>query len=931
VSILSSERWQEVNPYLDLVLSLPEEERKVWISSFRVERPALADLLEELLEEHRALAQARFLERPPVQDAPQPSAAGQRVGTYTLISPLGRGGMGSVWLAKRSDGRFQRQVAVKFLHFSIAAQGGSERFKREGRILGQLAHPHIAELVDAGVTEKGESYLVLENVEGEQIDEYCDSHKLTVDARIKLFLDVLDAVAYAHANLIVHRDLKPSNVLVNGDGKVKLLDFGIAKLLGDDTNSASATMFTLEGGAALTPLYAAPEQIRDEAVTTATDVYALGVLLYVLLTGQHPTGPGSHSPAELVKAVVELEPPRASEAIALGGDKAAAEMRATTAEKLRDHLRGDLDTIIAKALKKVPAERYNSVTALAADLQHYLEHQPISARPDTVAYRTRKFLRRNRTLVTLAAASLALVIGSLSIGLYVAIREKRIAERRFDQVHQLANKFIALDEGLRGLPGSTKVRMQIVDDSLQYLTSLSSDVQDDKDLALEIAYAYVRVAHAQGDPTSPNLGQFAEAETSLSQAEKFVDMVLAKDHQNQRALFIATTIAHDRMTLAAEGQDRDQELKYAAITTALIEQFLSTRPVTYRDLYSMRYFYLNVANSYYDARRFDDAIRFCQRALEIRLPGGNDSPLRGAALGVSGSALWQAGNLDGAQRTIAEAVQLEKAEASKGHASLRINLANTYDLEGMILGRQDAEPSLGRLHQAVADFQSALDIAEDLAGKDENDYLGRHNVAIASLEMGNILRHSNAQKALAIYDHAIARVREAHSNAGTQRDAAELLAASSYPLRWAGREKEAAQRIALALDLLNQAGRYPAEKVEPMSVVYDVLRAQADNEAETGQAIAAARAYQELLDKMMAWTPNLQTDLRDATCIARTWTALAALLRRTGRSQDALRLENQRGELWNHWATSLPNGKFLIDQSLIQISCNASSRAGSRP
>jgi tetratricopeptide (TPR) repeat protein len=248
-----------------------------------------------------------------------------------------------------------------------------------------------------------------------------------------------------------------------------------------------------------------------------------------------------------------------------------------------------------------------------------------------------------------------------------------------------------------------------------------------------------------------------------------------------------------------------------------------------------------------------------------------------------------------------------------------MNLANAYDLEGEILGRADAEPSLGRSHEALAELQKGLDIAEDLAKQDANDYLGRHNVAGKSLEIGNILRHQSPQDALAVYDHGLARIREARSSVTTQRDEAELLAASSYPVRWAGRDKEAKQRIARAFELLNQAGQYPSDKVEPMNEAYEALRAQADDYTETGQGNEAIKAYQHLLDKLMAWKPNLQNDLRDATCISRTWTALANLLRRAGRTAEADRLEAQRRDLWNHWNGKLPNAQFLLRQSLSQI------------
>jgi serine/threonine protein kinase/tetratricopeptide (TPR) repeat protein len=919
VRTLSPEGWRKVSPYLDQVLSLPEDERTPWLESFRAERPDLANLLQYLLEEHRALAHKHFLERSPVSGTPESSLTGQKIGAYTLISPIGQGGMGSVWLGRRSDGRFERKAAVKFVNIALAGPATEERFKREGSILGRLTHPHIAELLDAGISSDGQPYLILEYVDGTTIDQYCDQHNLHLEARVRLFLDVLAAVAHAHANLIVHRDIKPSNVFVTIGGEVKLLDFGIAKLLEGEGQTGAATLLTHEAGSALTPQYAAPEQLTGRPVTTATDVYALGVLLYVLLAGQHPAGSGPHSPAELVKAVLEIEPPRASDAIPADNSNLIAERRGTTPDKLHRGLRGDLDTIVGKALKKNPPERYASVTGFADDLHRYLKHEPIGARPDTLAYRTAKFLRRNRTMVTLTAAAIVLVIGSLSTGLLVANHERKVAERRFAQVRKLANKFIALDQDIRGVPGSTKVRMEMVTDSLEYLTSLGSDVSGDRDLALEIAYAYVRVAHVQGDPTSPNLGQFAEAEASLNNASRFVDPVLSKDSRNPRALFIATTIAHDRMILAGNRGDQAEELKDAATTASLIERFMATRPVEFRDLYSMRYFYVNVAGEYIDGRDFDDGIRYCQRALEIVVPGPRSNDLRGSALEVLGVARWQSGDLDGALKTALESIELKKHEAAGGHASLRINLANSYDLEGMILGRADAEPSLGRSSEALTEFQKALDIAEDLAQKDANDYLGRHNVASASLEIGNILRHRNPQDALAVYGHALARIREARSNVSTQRDEAELLAASSYALRWVGRDEEAKQRIAHAFGSLNQAGRYPADKIEPMNDVYDALRAQADDYVETGQTAKAVDAYRQLLDKLMAWNLDPQNDLRDAACLSRTWTALTDLLRRSGRKDEALQLEAQREKLWNHWQDKLPNARFLLSQSLSQI------------
>jgi eukaryotic-like serine/threonine-protein kinase len=457
VSTLSPDRWREISPYLDQVLSLPEQERAAWIESFRDEKPNLVSLLQELLNEHSLVGREHFLEHGLIGPVNEQWLPGRKVGAYTLLSPIGEGGMGSVWLAERSDGRFERRVAIKFLKFAVAAQGGAERFKREGSILGRLAHPHIAELIDAGVTANGAPFLVLEHIDGERIDHYCDHRKLGVSARIALLLDVLSAVAQAHANLIVHRDIKPSNVLIRKDGQVKLLDFGIAKLLTDDTSPAAPTVLTAECGGALTLQFAAPEQVTNGAVTTATDVYSLGVLLYLLLTEQHPAGPGSHSPADLVKAIVEIEPPRASDAIASADAMTIANQRGTTPEKLHRQLRGDLDTIVGKALKKQPQERYYSVSAFADDLRHYLNHEPILAHPDKLAYRAAKFVRRNRTGVVFSVlaviASIVGIAGTL-IQARTARRQRDFAFRQLSRAETISDleDFLLADAAPSGKP-----------------------------------------------------------------------------------------------------------------------------------------------------------------------------------------------------------------------------------------------------------------------------------------------------------------------------------------------------------------------------------------------------------------------------------------------------------------------------------------------
>jgi eukaryotic-like serine/threonine-protein kinase len=437
MSTLSPERWSALSPYLDKALTLSETERAVWLAALRAENPDLAGQLQELLNEHQAAQQEAFLETSPITLADDPGLAGQTLGTYRLVSPIGHGGMGTVWLAERSDGRFERKAAVKFLSAALIGHGGEGRFKREGAILGRLSHPNIAELLDAGVSSAGHPYLVIEYVEGRPIDVYCDVHKLDVRARIRLFLDVLGAVAHAHANLIVHRDIKPSNVLVSHDGLVKLLDFGIAKLLEGEGQQGAATLLTNEAGAAFTPQFAAPEQLTGGAVTTATDVYELAVLLFVLLTGQHPAGAGVHSPADLVKAVVETESPRASTTIASDAGNIASRNRGTTPDKLRRQLSGDLDAIVRKGLRKQPSERYSTPDAFAQDLRRYLAGEPVIAQPERTWYRTKKFISRRRW----AVASVGAVVLALAAGLSAALWQAHVA-RRQTQVATAMEKFL---------------------------------------------------------------------------------------------------------------------------------------------------------------------------------------------------------------------------------------------------------------------------------------------------------------------------------------------------------------------------------------------------------------------------------------------------------------------------------------------------------
>ena len=399
-----------MSAHLDRALDLSPLERDAWLKELAATDPETASDLVALLADHRKLRAEGFLDASPLAES-DASLSGVTIGNYTLMSRIGDGGMGSVWLGRRSDGRYEGQVAIKLLNAALVGRGGEERFRREGIILGRLSHPYIASLIDAGVSNTGQPYLVLELVNGEHIDVYCDERRLSIERRIRLFLDVLSAVSHAHANLIVHRDLKPSNVLVNQAGAIKLLDFSIAKLMEDN----GVSRLTQDSGAALTPKYAAPEQVTGDPITIGTDVYSLGVLLYELLSGQHPYGTDARTSRDFTRAIVDQEPLPLSAAFLKAPPESrslVAAQRATTPDRLSRALGRELETILHKSLKKSPAERYGSVAEMADDLRRYLADQPIAARPDTVRYRATKFVRRHRR--GLAAIS-AVVTGIVAI------------------------------------------------------------------------------------------------------------------------------------------------------------------------------------------------------------------------------------------------------------------------------------------------------------------------------------------------------------------------------------------------------------------------------------------------------------------------------------------------------------------------------------
>jgi len=438
---------------------------------------------------------AALLEVEPMreEETARSDLAGARVGAWRIERLLGRGGMGEVWLAVRDDGAHAGRAAIKLLRSVRGDARAQERFLREGQILSRLEHPHIARLLDAGGLGDGQRYLVLEYVDGERIDDWCDRLRLPLAARLELFVQVCAAVAYAHANLVVHRDLKPSNIFVDAQGGAKLLDFGVAKLLEDEDGTA----LTRASGVAITPEYAAPEQVENRPVTVATDVYALGNVLYLLLSGRRPYDDNLATPAQWARAIVESEPRRLS-AGTLEADEETrhrAHARATTPEQWRRALRGDLETIVAKALKKNPAERYASAQALADDIRRYLDHKPIFARDDGWLYRTRKFVRRHRVGV----GASALLAAAIAAGIGGVVWQARIARREAEHAQRSQKFLVGVLEDLNPYSSRHANRPNTADVIGSALARIDSDFADAPETQVEMRTTIADVLYRLDD------------------------------------------------------------------------------------------------------------------------------------------------------------------------------------------------------------------------------------------------------------------------------------------------------------------------------------------------------------------------------------------------------------------------------------------------
>ncbi len=559
---MSPEIWKEIKRIFDEAVELSPAAQGAFLDS-TCQDAAIRREIERML----AADYDTGLDRSPLASGSLTEGArleGRRIGRYRIEGEVGRGGMGAVFAAVRDDGEFEQKVAVKVILSGLNTEAIARRFRNERQILASLEHPNIARLLDGGMSDDGLPFYVMEFIEGEPIDDYCRARDVALHERLDLFRQICAAVSYAHRRLIVHRDIKPSNILVTSAGEVKLLDFGIAKVVSQTPGErGTATQLGM-----MTPDYASPEQFRGEQVTTATDVYSLGVVLYQLLTGELPYNLNGLRLDQMLRLVCETEPPRPSRAISsianygsrngdsgprktrrMSGDSSAKPQSIESDDYVggaahNSHfgirnpqsLKGDLDNIVLKALKKEPERRYESVEQFSEDVRRYLAELPVSARPDTFSYRASKFIKRNRVGVVAASlVFLALIAGIVGTTYQAraARRERERAEQRFDQVRKLANNVVfKYHDAIADLPGATATREMLVKDALEYLDNLSRDAQDNPALAQELALTYLKIGDVQGEANRANLGDSAGALVSYRKSVEILENVVSKDRAN---------------------------------------------------------------------------------------------------------------------------------------------------------------------------------------------------------------------------------------------------------------------------------------------------------------------------------------------------------------------------------------------------------------
>ena len=804
----------------------------------------------------------------------EPVSGGDYCGPFQLLRLIGRGGMGVVYLAERVDGEVRQRVAVKLLRASLDSTAARQRFLQERQILAHLAHPNIARLVDAGHRADGYPYLVMEYIEGQPIDVHC--RDLSVREKVAMMAAVCDAIASAHQKLVVHRDLKPGNILVDGAGHPRVLDFGIAKLM--DESDATQTMERR-----LTPEYASPEQIRGETVTTATDIYSLGAVLYKLLTGKPPDRD-------------KLSPPSATCPAA----------------------KGDLDAVVVKALRAEPEERYTTADKLAEDLRAWLHHRAVAARYAERWYRARRQLRRYWALAAAGAIAAASLVG----GLVIVRAERDIAQQRFADVRKLANEFFVVEKEMEGLAGSTALRERMVKTSIQYLEGLTKRAGKDWKLKAEIAAGYRKAAEAQGITRGVNLGRPADAEESLRKAAALLAEIEAAAPGDRAVL-------HDRIELV-ELESRLEygrknlkalDAKLAELQT-LLTRYESSAKEDPGEWQFVGKVYESMAISARELNRIALPMRFARRSVELqrKLAAVDRShAARGRlanALSAYGGLLRASGDIAGAVDTYREALAVYQlmAAANPDHYITQLNIANTHAAIGRNLG-DPLGPSLRQTEEAKSHLEESLRIGRRLMALDANERQVRFNHSVAAWRLGDMLRARDPRAALAAYDEGAALLRPMPAKQ-FNRDVplVATLAESTFALRALRREPEVRPRLEEARAICETYRAGPPAVYETCREF--LSRAEAAVALAGGRPLDAVAAHRDwlTLTQSAQRAAEVEEDIFAAYQVANRYALLRDALRVAGLKPAADEAGKQHRAIIETWKKKLsaPNDPELF-------------------
>ena len=811
---MSERLWPEAKAIVAEALERSASERARFVEERCASRPDMRKEVESLLEAH--LRAGDFIEQPFVPSAfpneagstedVQTFRPGTQIGSYRLLKEIGRGGMGTVYLAERADSTFEKHVAIKIVAGHVAAPDLIRRFLEERRILATLDHPNIAHVLDAGATSDGLPYVVMEYVDGTTIDVHCRERQLPIRRRVELFRQVCDAVHHAHQRLIVHRDIKAANIIVTADGVPKLLDFGIAKLLEEGRVRTDTAI------RAFTPESASPEQMRSEPVTVTSDVYSLGALLYRLLTDQKVFDFSSASDTEIFRTICEREPVPPSQA-------------AVGSARHGERVSRDLDWITLKALRKEPDRRYVSVAQLSDDCERYLNGEAVLAAPDTFGYRTSKLLRRHWMG---ASATAAIVLILAATGTAIWYQQQR-AERRFNDVRQLANTVVGeLYDAIAEVPGSTSARQLLVTRALGYLDNLSREAGNDTSLKVDLADAYQKIGDVQGNPYSANLGDVSGARVSYG---KLVDLRLAiyEARGRERQSTLALGRAHSRVgdldlaqgqyaqavesyrralayfdegrsagtgnDDAAEDRSRVQGRMGVALTWAgrreeakgvlqeaiRLTQALAERPGASRIVRrGLAVHYGNLGDVFHYDKDFTRALESHQQAVNLArallketpddITPRRDAIMLLARVGADFIELKQhADAIRATEESIALEEELVKADP--------LNVQFQFDLADMYGNLAASQRENGQLDAALRSITHSIDISERAAAKNPQYVAHRFNFGAALSQLGQVQRDRGATtEAISAFRRTIAVL---GSLGDDQRDPAMLIAATA--------------------------------------------------------------------------------------------------------------------------------------------------------